>query len=173
VGLPYSLYKQWAAQKARIMAAPATPYSPTDAAARAYEAERRARSKVSGALGAKATVRKYAHGNDCRRWMSPAEYERDYAGSAAVVVRDGHGDETRVLVHLCGKKSYEGCRIAAVYNRIPDSRVSRSDTTDMIQRCHMHKSGYVQAALRDTQTRYTMGKPTHEQPQGMTEGRPA
>jgi hypothetical protein len=113
--------------------------------------------EVSTYLGTTATAKPYNHSQDCRRWMTEAEFERDYAGGEAAIVRDAHGDDERVLVHLCGKRGPK-CKFAAIYNRIPDSRVSRSDTTDHIQRCHLHPRGYVQGALRDVETRMYLGK---------------
>lgn len=142
----------------RMMLAEPLTETATERAARTERERKAGGRKISEHLGAKSTVKKYAHGQDCRRWMTGAEYLRDWAGSRAVVVRDGDGDEPRMLVHLCGIKAGESCAIGAVYNRIPDSRVSRSDTTDFIHRCHAHKSGYVHAALRDVKTRYQLGK---------------
>lgn len=148
-----------AAEHARLVALPTESEGATARARRKFDEDKAARRGVSLCLGASATVKKYAHGGDCHRWMTGAEYLKDYAGSRAVVVREERvEDNPRVLVHMCGIKASESCAIGAVYNRIPDSRVSRSDTTDMIHRCHAHKSGYVHAALRDVKTRYQLGK---------------
>ena len=150
------------AEIARLVALPSVAETTTERVRRLHDEDKAKRRAISGHLGASATVKKYAHGGDCHRWMTGAEYLRDYAGSRAVVVREEHvEDSPRVLVHLCGIKASESCAIGAVYNRIPDSRVSRSDTTDMIQRCHQHPRGYVQGALRDVATRYNLGKPTY------------
>lgn len=148
-----------AAEHARLVALPTEREGATAIARRKFDEDKAARRGVSLSLGASATVKKYAHGGDCHRWMSGAEYLKDYAGSRAVVVREERvEDNPRVLVHMCGIKANESCAIGAVYNRIPDSRVSRSDTTDHIQRCHQHPRGYVQGALRDVKTRYQLGK---------------
>lgn len=160
----------------------ATVVEPEGACARAEREAKEMRSHLRGVAatgirdtGATSTCKPYNHGKDCRRWMTEAEFERDWAGSEAVLVRAGHGDETRSLVHLCGKAGPK-CRIAAVFNRIPDSRVSKSDTTDMVATCASRSNrpltdvhrGYVQGALRDCQTAYYMAKP-RVNPQGMTE----
>lgn len=144
----------------------AAPRIEEGACARAERLEHERLAYMRGVLasgirdtGATSTCKKYSHGQDCRRMMTEAEYMRDYDGSRAVIVRAERADGSdRVLVHLCGIKAGESCAIQAVYNRIPDSRVSRSDTTDFIQRCYQHPRGYVQGALRDVKTRYQLGK---------------
>lgn len=167
--------RRWDEQKARIMAAEPITESHCERLAReAKEAKRRGRA-ISTHLGAEATCQPYNHWKDCRRWMTEADFARDWEGSEAVMVRKSRSDDGRVLVHLCGKAGPK-CRIAAVFNRIPDSRVSKSDTTDMVAGCHsradrplmdVHR-GYVQGALRDCQTAYYMAKP-RVNPQGMTD----
>lgn len=142
-----------AGEIARLVALTVEPESATERAGRIQREHRQARRTVSGYLGQSSTVRKYSHGTDCRRWMTGAEYERDYQGSRAVVVRlENAEDSPRLLVHLCGIKDYESCAIQAQYNRIPDSRVASSDTTAAVGR----KGS--EGALRDCQTRYQLGK---------------
>lgn len=142
---------------ARLVALKPEPEGACAAAERAHK-EARLYGRIVDAVGirdvgATATCKPYNHGDNCRRMMTPEEFARDYEGGEAAVVREALGDDPRVLVHLCGKRGPK-CRYVAVYNRIPDSRVSRSDTTDHVSRCHRHPRGYVQGALRDVETPY-------------------
>ena len=148
---------QWLEHKGRIVALPTEAEGATARAEREHREVLTARRGVLAMgirdTGATCTAKPYNHGDNCRRMMTPEEFARDYEGGEAAVVREALGDDPRVLVHLCGKRGPK-CRYAAVYNRIPDSRVSRSDTTDHVSRCHRHPRGYVQGALRDVETPY-------------------
>ena len=144
-----------AARDTARAALPPAEYSPTARAAHAYALSRRA---SDGGLGAKAMVRKYAHGDDCRRLMTVGEFERSYAGGRARMVRRlsrEDREDPRWLVHLCGVGSYDRCGHAHAYNRIPDSRVSSSDTTAKVGRKGAEN------AMRDSRTEYGIGRRRH------------
>ena len=172
----------WVTERARLVAIPSVDEGACARAERqAHEMKVALRGVIATGIretGATATCKPNNHGEDCRRWMLEADFNRTYEGSDAVVVRAAHGDDPRVLVHLCGKSGPK-CRFAAAYNRVPDSYNMKSDLTSMVGKCAARrdhpkgtpKYGYMTQAMRDTGTPYILRerKTTTEAHTGMTE----